>query len=727
MDRSLLNKATSSDDVPTAGYVYAEIAKSTFGDPAVCQQLADYLLKRLERDHPIVKMKALQIIRHVCDQGKPDFRRAVQKKSEVVKACTQYRGTPDPLKGDANNKAVRDEAEAAVKAIFSADSQTNAYGMNAESGKKMQGFGSEASAAETSGGFSGGASHAYSGSKTYGGSSHMVGFGNPNFDNSVKEDRVSMFKQTITNSLQALPRWPGGRTQTTSNEPNQPSSYKAPTAHGMDTIDSSRSGSFGSGGPWRSQNELPRKTLTSQANESGEYEGRLVSEFCMPGGPRVAPSPQALEEFCQKCKSLNALTLGQQIGQQLANGDWRVRLKALHVVEGLSQYGLDDAVGYISDNCSESLFEAQVMPQCRQKAQKVLCHLGFIEQPDERHSQPRREAAAVPANSGLAMKDDLLMNITDEGPSNTSTITNVQPVHDLLGNLDAPNIAAPSTSGSVGPLDLGIGNPITQPAPVEHSTNLFGDLSIKSTPDTMDISSVSTKPRLPSMPGRNDRSPVLQPSEPPSLLAALQGTSMQVTTSMSTQGSGVSLFDQLQLGGTGGGAHSAPVPMPQQSFSSMMDGIAGPSHDHASRIAHLNILSGSRSSVPGGLLSGSPFGVQPFPSMTTSMQQPHIMQPQQQMQQLQQQQQQHMFQQQMMQQPQIQPQLFMQPPSHSGGLMAGSGWGPSSVGSAFGFVNTPMPLATGGIPQVPVAMSPLTGTGDLHFSFVADEMKSARR
>merc|ERR1712137_1435828 len=266
-----------------------------------------------------------------------------------------------------------------------------------------------------------------------------------------------------------------------------------------------------------------------------------------------------------------------------------------------------------------------------------------------------------------------------------------------------------------------------QQPPVEHSTNIFGDLSIKSNPDTMDISGVSTKPTLPNMPGLHNRSPVLQPSEPPSLLAALQGTSMQVTTSMSTQGSGVSLFDQLQLGGTGGGAHSAPVPMPQHSFSSMMDGVAGPLHAPASRIAHLNILSGSRSSVPGGFPSGSPFGVQQFPSMTTSMQQPHIMQPQQQ----QMQQQQHMFQQQMLQQPQMQPQpqpqLFMQPPSHSGGLMTGSGWGASSVGSPFGFVNTPMPLATGGIPSMPVAMSPLTGTGDLHFSFVADEMKSARR
>jgi len=77
----MLNKATSPDDVPTPGYMFTEIAKATFADINACQQLADYLLKKLERDNPHVKMKALRIIRHVCEQGKPDFRRAVQKKS----------------------------------------------------------------------------------------------------------------------------------------------------------------------------------------------------------------------------------------------------------------------------------------------------------------------------------------------------------------------------------------------------------------------------------------------------------------------------------------------------------------------------------------------------------------------------------------------------------------------------------------------------------------------
>eukprot|EP00449_Zooxanthella_nutricula_P021120 CAMPEP_0198537776 /NCGR_PEP_ID=MMETSP1462-20131121/45087_1 /TAXON_ID=1333877 /ORGANISM="Brandtodinium nutriculum, Strain RCC3387" /LENGTH=87 /DNA_ID=CAMNT_0044267779 /DNA_START=46 /DNA_END=306 /DNA_ORIENTATION=+ len=87
MDRSALNKATSADDIPTPGYIFTEIAKATYGAPDASNQLADYLLKKLERDNPHVKLKVLRIIKHVCEQGKPDFRRAVQKKADAIKAC----------------------------------------------------------------------------------------------------------------------------------------------------------------------------------------------------------------------------------------------------------------------------------------------------------------------------------------------------------------------------------------------------------------------------------------------------------------------------------------------------------------------------------------------------------------------------------------------------------------------------------------------------------------
>lgn len=211
MDRSALNKATSADDTPTPGYLYTEIAQSTFADLNACQQLADYLIKKLEKDNPHVKLKCLKIIKHVCEQGKPEFKRAIQRKAEVVKACLQYRGTPDPLKGDAPNKAVREEADLAVKAVFSSNASLNAYGFSTGQGKKMQGFGSEPSkdissriGNLSSNSFSGGGGSFEGGGRSFG-SGGMVGFGNPNFDNAPpRKDDDSVFNKAMSSTMSAV-------------------------------------------------------------------------------------------------------------------------------------------------------------------------------------------------------------------------------------------------------------------------------------------------------------------------------------------------------------------------------------------------------------------------------------------------------------------------------------------------------------------------------------------
>src|SRR5690242_17260361 len=90
--------------------------------PAVCKQLEEYLVAKLQKDHAGVKLKVLKILRHVCQQGASvEFRRLIHRRSDLIKQCQSYRGQPDPLTGDAPNKAVRDEASAALKAIFAAD------------------------------------------------------------------------------------------------------------------------------------------------------------------------------------------------------------------------------------------------------------------------------------------------------------------------------------------------------------------------------------------------------------------------------------------------------------------------------------------------------------------------------------------------------------------------------------------------------------------------------
>merc|ERR1719291_1542010 len=104
-------------------------------------------------------------------------------------------------------------------------------------------------------------------------------------------------------------------------------------------------------GPWGSdtaQQATQQSRPSPPSASSGEYEARVVSELCAPGGPRVAPSEAALQEFTRKCESLDANCIGDQLRQKLSAPDWQTRLKALCAVESLQQQGLDGIVGHVS-------------------------------------------------------------------------------------------------------------------------------------------------------------------------------------------------------------------------------------------------------------------------------------------------------------------------------------------------------------------------------------------
>lgn len=63
MDRSLVARATSSDDSPTPGYLYGDIAQMTHANFEGCRQLTVYLLDRLKKPNHNTKFKCLQIIK----------------------------------------------------------------------------------------------------------------------------------------------------------------------------------------------------------------------------------------------------------------------------------------------------------------------------------------------------------------------------------------------------------------------------------------------------------------------------------------------------------------------------------------------------------------------------------------------------------------------------------------------------------------------------------------
>jgi len=127
----MLARATSSDDSPTPGYMYGEIAKMTHASFDACKGIEEYLIKRVASKNANVKRKALMVIKQVSRQGRPEFRRDMCRMLGPIKECLSFSGPPDPLRGDEAYYRVREAAKEALEAVTSSDpiaAPSTAYG-----------------------------------------------------------------------------------------------------------------------------------------------------------------------------------------------------------------------------------------------------------------------------------------------------------------------------------------------------------------------------------------------------------------------------------------------------------------------------------------------------------------------------------------------------------------------------------------------------------------------
>ena len=117
----LLRKATAPDDAAPPGYVFVELCKLTNNDIAVCERMADWLGDKVKTTKaPPVLWKLLLTIKQVARGGRPEFKRQMQRHKEAIKACADFRGPPDPLRGNEPYKKVQDASREALEAIFDA-------------------------------------------------------------------------------------------------------------------------------------------------------------------------------------------------------------------------------------------------------------------------------------------------------------------------------------------------------------------------------------------------------------------------------------------------------------------------------------------------------------------------------------------------------------------------------------------------------------------------------
>ncbi|XP_059308351.1 protein MODIFIED TRANSPORT TO THE VACUOLE 1 isoform X2 [Lycium ferocissimum] len=299
----MIDGATSDEEKVTPVYKLEEIRDLLRSShSSIVKEFSDFILKRLQHKSPIVKQKALRVIKYAVGKSGAEFRREMQRNSVAIRQLIHYKGQPDPLKGDALNKAVRETAQEALSALFSSEESKPAP--TETLGGRIQGFGN---------------------------TSHEV----PSEHNksSFLSDVVGIGSATIKQGLNTL-------TQSPSLKKNDTGSYRSPNLQRSLTTeadyteryegisDTSRFSRNAASGSW-SQDLQASKAETANANSglgSGEKtrEERLLETIATSGGVRLQPTRDALQVFLLEASKLDALALTHALESKLRSPSWQV-------------------------------------------------------------------------------------------------------------------------------------------------------------------------------------------------------------------------------------------------------------------------------------------------------------------------------------------------------------------------------------------------------------------
>ncbi|KAH1105088.1 hypothetical protein GLYMA_13G355800v4 [Glycine max] len=401
----LIDSATSDEDKVTPVYKLEEICQLLLSSHAtIVKELSEFILKRLDHKNPIVKHKALRLIKYAVGKCGVEFRREMQRHSVAIRQLLHYKGPSDPLKGDALNKAVRDTAQEAISAIFSADDNKNPPPSAPPAASDLN--------------------------------RRIEGFGNTNFQ-APSHDKKSFLSEVVdigsATIKQGLSAFTQGHSSLIKNEAGT-GTYKGPNnLHASFTAETERGdryepvayrggmqGASGlsrnhSGGPLNRDTSVTRIEMSiakSDASyaESKTQEDRLLETVASSGGVRLQPTRDAIQVFLREAAKLDAMALCHAIERKLQSPMWQVRVKAVCVLESIVRKKDDDdhfsrMASYFAENndlvlrCSES-------PQAslREKANKVRGLLGG----NQLNSAINSEKAVKTDSAAVAELPDLI-------------------------------------------------------------------------------------------------------------------------------------------------------------------------------------------------------------------------------------------------------------------------------------------------------------------------------
>ncbi|KAG5229158.1 hypothetical protein OIU78_010591 [Salix suchowensis] len=435
----MIDGATSDEDKVTPVYKLEEICELLRSSHVtIVKEVSDFILKRLDHRSPVVKQKALRLIKYAVGKSGVEFRREMQRHSAAVRQLFHYKGQMDSLKGDALNKAVRDTAHETISAIFSEEN------------------GKPAAPAENL-------------------NKRIQGFGNTNFDMPY-EDKKSFLTEVVGLGSASIKQGITSLKQSHSLRKNDNGSYKSPNLHRSLTIENDDSdryqpvqlnnepqGSFGGSknvatGPWGQDSrvtnaETKNEDSSSRYTESKTREEKLLETLVTSGGVRLQPTRDAIQAFLVEAAKLDALALSDALESKLQSPVWQARMKAVCLLESILRRKDDEhfsiVYSYFSEN-KDSVVRCSESPQnsLREKAIKVLSLLGGEPLGDLGGNSVKAEAAHVQMPDLIDTGDSDDFFGTDDSKQSEQLIVNpMTSATPLIDDLFGDNVGTSVSTG----------------------------------------------------------------------------------------------------------------------------------------------------------------------------------------------------------------------------------------------------------------------------------------
>ncbi|KAL6006136.1 hypothetical protein ACLOJK_040182 [Asimina triloba] len=481
----MIDGVTSDEDKVSAVYKLEEICDLLRSSHvSIVKEVSGFILKRLDHKSPIVKQKALRLIKYSVGKSGVEFRREMQRHSAVIRQLFHYKGQLDPLKGDALNKAVRDTAHEAITAIFASDDNKQAPAEDVNR--------------------------------------RIEGFGNTNFNTQV-DDKKSFLGEVVGLGSSSIMQGLSSITSGHSLKKSDNGSYKSPNLRRSLTTETNgpdkhereeqSRGTWGASGvskagPWMhdSKESVPENAIASSIpSYTGEKsrEERLLETIVTSGGVRLQPTRDALQVFLVEASKLDPLALSYALESKLQSHLWQVRMKAVCVLESIVRKKDDEPFNTISSYFSENIdtvVKCSESPQntLREKANKVLGLLdGWQNTGPSVTGKPfAAKAEATPVQIlDLIDTDDFDDNGREDSmqrqvdPSLANEKTSAVPlVHDLLGD----NLITGSSTSENKNVDDPFAD-VSFHANGEHVDDLFSGLTVDDKQTADEVNDVRTE------------------------------------------------------------------------------------------------------------------------------------------------------------------------------------------------------------------------------------------